>query len=197
MGEHEPKTGMPEIVFMIIVFLILEVVDFIPIIGPVVSFCVVQLYIFLRGLRWEYQLAANIVEFLLSPIGLGEVLPVRTIGYIITVWLDHHPKATATAAKAVSSTAVTARRAPSKVAIQEGTAAAGGTATQTASAQETPGEAPTVKNAGPAPAEEIFAPAAGPIEKLQAELSETRPLPEGGPVTLDEENNTVDLRRTA
>ena len=52
-----------------------------------------QLYLYLKGVKGIYVLIGNIVE--LIPF-IGD-LPIRTTTFIITVWVEHHPKIKQTA----------------------------------------------------------------------------------------------------
>jgi len=64
-----------------------------------------QLYLYLKGVRFNYVLIGNILEF----IPIVGLLPIRTTTFSITVWMEHHPKIKqaaeiAYAVKAVSKT---------------------------------------------------------------------------------------------
>lgn len=195
MEEHEPKISLPEaLIAGTLLFGIPDAIELALIFVGLDTFWITdafafpgsQIYLRIKGVKSTYALAGNVLE--LVPY-LG-ALPLRTIGFVMVVWLDHHPKAEALIGAAAKSGALP------KAGAKEAAPTPKATPGAAAGAAAAPEETPTPK-AGPVPAEEIFAPPAGPMEKLQAELAETRPLPEGEPVTLDEENNTVDLRRTA
>jgi hypothetical protein len=131
--------------------------------------------------------------------GIGNVIGIpgsQTVTVIIATLLANNPKAAAIASAAsVAGAAKTA--AAGGQAAAAGEKAVGAAGGEAGAAKAALAEAPAPAKAGPAPAEKLFASPSGPMEKLQAELAETRPLPEREPVTLDEENNAVDLRQAA
>ena len=69
-----------------------------------------QLYLYLKGVKGSYVLIGNIVE--LIPF-IGD-LPIRTTTFIITVWVEHHPKIKQAAEVAYAIDAASKMPQPSK-----------------------------------------------------------------------------------
>ena len=104
MNEEEkpqPKISLPEALFvgsfvaladaveLVLVFFLLD--DFW--ISDAIAFPATQIYLRMKGVKGTYSLVGNGLE-LVPYVGW---LPLRTIGFAITVWLDHHPKLEAAA----------------------------------------------------------------------------------------------------
>lgn len=124
----ESKFPLPEVIFVGMCFLLLEALDFIPIIGPVASFLITQLYLGLKGVSGTYQLilaAANASEVALPPP--FNWLPIRTAAFILIVILDHLPPKIKVVAEVAAAAAVTGgAAAPAVGAAAGGTAGVGG-----------------------------------------------------------------------
>jgi hypothetical protein len=98
--KPEPKISLPEAIFVGLLFFVLpDAVEFILIffglddfwISDAIAFPGSQIYLKMKGVKGVYTLAANLAETL-PYVGW---LPMRTIGFGVTLWLDHHPKAEA------------------------------------------------------------------------------------------------------
>lgn len=106
----EPKISIPEAIVaggmilladgieLLILFLGLD--DFW--ISDAIAFPITQLYLRLKGVKGTMSLAANIIE-LIPYVGW---LPLRTLGFIGVVYMDHHPKMGGVLAAAVPGAAV-------------------------------------------------------------------------------------------
>ncbi len=212
MAEQEKPFGTVDIVFLVMIAGLSDVADLItdlvfavPVVGQAIylvnAFLISPLvwatiqFWFIMKVGFGAPGLVNLAG------GVGNIIGIpgsETLTVIIAIQIANHPKAAAIAS-AVSPAGVAGTA--GKAAAAEGaatTASAEARAAKAAvAAEEAPPKAGATAKAGPVPAEEIFAPPPGPMEKLQAELAETRPLPERGPVTLDEDTNTVDLRRAA
>jgi hypothetical protein len=97
MEEYEPKISYPEALFAgAFLFLIPDLIEIAMaflfgdswFLTDLFAFPGEQLYLYLKGVKGMYALIGNVLE--LIPF-LGD-LPLRTIAFIITVWVDHHPK---------------------------------------------------------------------------------------------------------
>lgn len=97
-GEKpEPKISLPEILIVGPLFFVIP--DLIEIaliffglddfgIVDIYSFFTSQIYLYLKGVKPTYALITNCLE-LIPYIGW---LPMRTVGFSITVFVDRHPK---------------------------------------------------------------------------------------------------------
>lgn len=95
--KPEPKISLPEILvvgplFFIVpdlieIFLIFIGLDDFWIID-IYSLLTSQIYLYLKGVKPIYALIANCLEL----IPYAGWLPMRTLGFIITVFVDRHPK---------------------------------------------------------------------------------------------------------
>jgi hypothetical protein len=205
--KHEPKIslpealiagpllfGIPDLIELLLGFFGIDTLG----ITDAIAFPGSQIYLRMKGVKSTYALMGNILE-LIPYVG---VLPLRTIGYIAVVWLDHHPKAEA-AIGAAAGKATSGEKLPAGGVTTAGKTPLPAAPTTAPSAEAGKGVATSAPSAGapttgaPAPQEELFSPPKGPIEKLQAELEKTRPLPNSKSVVLDEHTNTVDLRQAA
>ena len=90
--KPEPKVDLVIGLFIGIILVIADIIDFfIPLAGDVLDILVgipVQIYAFFAGIRGTFILISNLAE----AIPIVQMLPTRTIAWIITVWIDHHPK---------------------------------------------------------------------------------------------------------
>lgn len=109
---HEPKIGLAEAIF---VGTFIALFDFIELVllffgipaSTVISifaFPATQLYTYLRGVRGTQMLVGNVLEVI---PWFGD-LPIRTIAFATTIWLDHHPSTEAAFQKAAAPVAKTA-----------------------------------------------------------------------------------------
>ncbi|MEK7611944.1 MAG: hypothetical protein AAB407_01215 [Patescibacteria group bacterium] len=94
--EHEPKISFLEAFFLIAYIAITDIIGILLVlvglddffIIDALTFPVTQLYFRMKGVRGTWSLWMNIAE-LIPYIG---ALPLRTIGVIAVVYLDHHPE---------------------------------------------------------------------------------------------------------
>jgi hypothetical protein len=151
--KPEPKISLPEAIFVGSLIVLADTVEFILLffglddfwISDAIAFPSTQIYLRMKGVRGTYSLVANLLE--LIPY-LGD-LPFRTIGFVLVVWFDHHPKVEAVVKKAaavavaVAATAATGgATAPAAGAVAAGGgAAAGGAAAAGAGAAAAEGAA--------------------------------------------------------
>lgn len=115
-AAHQPKISLPEVIFvgtllfvvpdtLEIVFALVGVDDFG--VSDVIFFPAAQFYLRMKGVRGSYSLVTGGLE-VIPYVG---ALPLRTIGFLITAWLDHHPRA-AGAVALVGSRALPSRTTP-------------------------------------------------------------------------------------
>ncbi|TSC95819.1 MAG: hypothetical protein Athens101426_590 [Parcubacteria group bacterium Athens1014_26] len=99
-ANHEPKISTVEIVFITPLFLLADGIEFLITLSGMVflnwfvsaiRFPISQIYFRMKGVKGTSMLISSILE--LIPFFNG--LPISTIGWIITIWLDRHPKAEA------------------------------------------------------------------------------------------------------
>jgi hypothetical protein len=104
--EHNPKISFIESIFLIMYVGITDIIGIILVlfglddffILDVLTFPVTQLYFRMKGVRGMYDLIGNLLE-LIPYIG---ALPLRTIGVIMVIWRDHHPKSKITKINQIS-----------------------------------------------------------------------------------------------
>ena len=198
--QHEPKISLPEGIVVGLCFLLLELLDVLPLLGPLFSFLVTQAYLWFKGVRGTYLLIGNTLELLLSVGWVPAWLPIRTASFIITWWLDHHPKAEAAVGKVARVVAVTAASGGAASPVAGAVSARGGAAARAGVAsvgeRAKAGVEGTARGEA-APTKTIPWGALGeekPIfETLKEPLTE---LPEPS-IALDDERNQVDLRKAA
>jgi len=95
MESHEPKISIVEIFLGLAVVGIADLVELLLLafglddfwISDLVAFPITQLYLRLKGVRGNYSLIANCIE-LIPYVG---ALPLRTIGFLATIYIDRHP----------------------------------------------------------------------------------------------------------
>lgn len=96
-ANHEPKISTVEIVFITPLFLLADGMEFLITLSGMVfltwfvsaiRFPISQIYLRMKGVRGTSVLVSNILEL----IPFFDGLPISTIGWIITIWLDRHPK---------------------------------------------------------------------------------------------------------
>lgn len=115
--DSRPKISTVEIVFITPLFVLTDVIGVILglmglddiFILDIIRTIPSQTYLWLKGVRGTQMLIANLLE----AIPYVGALPLATIGWLVTVWIDHHPKGIA--AKAVQTTAKVAPVAKSGV----------------------------------------------------------------------------------
>ena len=102
--KPEPKISIPEGIIGIFVLLIADGVELALLfaglddfwISDAIAFPLTQLYLRMKGLKGTASLVANILE-LIPYVGW---LPLRTIGFVIVLYMDHHPKLAAVTMRA-------------------------------------------------------------------------------------------------
>ena len=95
-GAHEPKISLPEAIFVGSWIMLIDAIEMIPILNflgdfgitDALAFPATTIYFFMKGVPPLFGLAGNVLE--LFPI-LGW-LPLRTLGFILTIVADHNPK---------------------------------------------------------------------------------------------------------
>lgn len=102
--EDQPKISLPELVFITPFFIITDTIgmalaffgldDFGLI--DLFQFPISQIYLRMKGVRGTAMLVGNVLETL-PYVG---ALPNETVSWLITVWLDRHPKVAKLATKA-------------------------------------------------------------------------------------------------
>lgn len=118
MEEQRPKFSLTEIIFITPFFLITDTIGIILVIFAlddfalidIVQFPLSQIYLRMKGVKGTYMLVTNILE----TIPYVSALPNATIGWLITVWLDSHPKAAAPLQKAAAVVKPASMPKPSK-----------------------------------------------------------------------------------
>src|SRR3989344_769773 len=96
--KHEPQISTPTGIFIWLICLVLDIVDWFLVGIPAtdaVGWAVTQLYLTFKGLSgsamFSRMLIGNLIELIL---GL-DYLPIRTATWTMVLWLDRHPKAKA------------------------------------------------------------------------------------------------------
>lgn len=93
--EREKKIGLIEGFFMFAIVIIADIIDIVlkfvllsdfGVIDIPVTF-IIQLWLTMKGARWAWALAGNLVEF----IPYIDTLPIRTATLIVAVYLTNHP----------------------------------------------------------------------------------------------------------
>ena len=118
--QHTPKILEVEIVMGYLIFIGVDILELIltftgvgVIVDDIISaivFVPEQLYLIIRGVRWEYVA----VTTLLGYIPFADVIPMRTIGWTMTVMADRSPtaqEALKTASKAMPKAGATISKA--------------------------------------------------------------------------------------
>ena len=96
MEKSKPKISLVEIVFITPLFMLNDAIGVVLLlfglddffILDIIRFPLSQVYLRLKGVRGTVMLITNILETI-PYIG---ALPNATIGWLITCWIDHHPK---------------------------------------------------------------------------------------------------------
>lgn len=95
-GQAQPKISLPEAIVVGGLLAVVDIVEFVPAlfgldlwIPDIIVTPAMQIYLWLKGVKWGYSLAGNIVEF----FPFAGAAPLRIIPYLVTVWIDHHPAA--------------------------------------------------------------------------------------------------------
>lgn len=147
--QHEPKIPLPEAIFvgmfvaladafeLMLLFFALD--DFW--ISDAIAFPATQIYFRMRGVKGTASLATNVLE-LFPYIGS---LPLRTIGFVMTVWMANHPAAVG----ALGAVAKGAGGAGPKLAPAAAPGAPGGASGQTQGRQERGERRPAAETAQP------------------------------------------------
>jgi len=105
--EHQPKKpkiSTVEALLLIIVGVIADLINWIPVVNWVVAafmFPVTQIYFRLKGVKGVYGLVGNLIEL----IPFLSVLPAYTFAFAATIYIDRKPESAA--AKAVEKAAIT------------------------------------------------------------------------------------------
>lgn len=94
--ENQPKISTTEIVFITPLFILDDIIGIILLlvglddffIMDIIRFPLSQFYLRLKGIKGTSMLIANILE----TIPYVGALPNATIGWLIVIWLDRHPK---------------------------------------------------------------------------------------------------------
>lgn len=220
--EHEPKISLAEIVFILPYVIAIDCLELLLAIfllddfwlGDVLALPVTG-YLWFKGVPLQRYLVSWIAEFF-PYVG---ALPLLTIGFVLTVYLDHHPKLAKVAAVAAGATAKAAGGAATvegagasagKTAATEAKTAGTATAETGAVAGKAAGaagggmEAETVASGAQAPgkdavSEEAFGIEKEPIQKVQ-EIMEKMPEPEekdkgpGGSGDVGVDENVINLK---
>ncbi|RJP44900.1 hypothetical protein C4587_01260 [Candidatus Parcubacteria bacterium] len=91
-AAHEPKTSLPEVIFVTLCLLTYEfTLGLIPIVNHILNLAVsaaLQIYFSFKGLPWIQGLVAAVAE----QIPAVNELPLLTAGWFVTVFLDHNPR---------------------------------------------------------------------------------------------------------
>lgn len=120
-GQHTPKTGLAEALFVIFLTFFGELLGIlVPFIGSLVFVLICQVYVFLRGLPYVASLVAGAIDVVSS-----SWLFAQTVGMIVVFVSDHNPKLGKIAEKVSSATikgaaAKGARQAAVKSAAKKG-----------------------------------------------------------------------------
>jgi hypothetical protein len=93
----EAKISLPEVIIGSIITLIFDVVEFLLVTFFFLDdffildilYSPMQLYLMIKGVKNTYSLIGNGIELL----PYAGWLPSRSISWIMTIWVDHHPKA--------------------------------------------------------------------------------------------------------
>lgn len=88
--EHEPKISMAEGVILLVLAIIADLFNWIPLLGTLISFGTLaffQLYFLMKGVRGIWSFAGNLMEF----FPVVSLLPAATGGVLATLWLDRQP----------------------------------------------------------------------------------------------------------
>ena len=94
--KPEPKISTPEAILVIMVLMLADGIELLLLflalddfwISDAIAFPLTQFYLRMKGVKGTASLVANLLE-LIPYVGW---LPLRTMGFAIVVYLDHHPK---------------------------------------------------------------------------------------------------------
>ncbi len=94
--KPEPKISLVEFIFLGLFIVLIDLIDLVGLlvglplsdITDLFMFPITQFYLFMKGVKGTYMLVGNIIEAI--PY-IGD-LPVRTVVWCITYYIDHHPK---------------------------------------------------------------------------------------------------------
>jgi len=94
--KPEPKISLPEFIFVGLFIVLVDIIDLIGLlfafpmsdITDIVMFPVTQIYLYMKGVRGTFMLIGNLIEAI---PWIGD-LPVRTVVWCVTYFIDHHPK---------------------------------------------------------------------------------------------------------
>jgi len=88
--QPEPKISDVEIILIGLFYLIIDLIDLIPIAGDITDIIVAPMgfYYWMKGLNGTTFIVSEIIEL----IPLLQEIPTRVIGWGITVYIDRHPK---------------------------------------------------------------------------------------------------------
>lgn len=110
--HHEPKISLPEIIFGTMFFGIFDAIELIIVffglddfwIFDTICLSVGTFYLTMKGVAVRYDVTLKLLEF----IPYFGALPLKTIGFLATVYIDRYPKLAAVASKAAGATGVAA-----------------------------------------------------------------------------------------
>ncbi len=97
MEELQPKISLVEIIFIVPLCIIGDLLDIIPGVNDVVGViftAFLQGYLWFKGVKGLYALVGNLLSFI---PGVSAV-PLHTLSFAVTAWIDHHPEGAAAAA---------------------------------------------------------------------------------------------------
>lgn len=104
--EYEPRISLVEILLIVPYLLIIDLFEVLIVFLGFDDFWIgdifaspITLYLWLKGARFNRYLATQILEFL-PYVG---ALPLLTVGFLLTVYLDHNPKISAIAQTATAT----------------------------------------------------------------------------------------------
>ncbi|MBI5220476.1 MAG: hypothetical protein HY978_01405 [Candidatus Liptonbacteria bacterium] len=98
MGDDQrsssgPKIPSAEALLVGALILLADILDYIPGVGlgvtDAIAFPSEQIYMRTKGVKGNYALIGNLLE--LIPV-VGDVLPLRTAAFLVTIYVDRHPK---------------------------------------------------------------------------------------------------------
>ena len=87
---HKPKLSGIEVALAILMAIVVDIIDFIPILDVIVSlgsFIIFWLWFTMRGVRQGWNIACQAVDV----IPILDIIPATTLGILITVIIDRVP----------------------------------------------------------------------------------------------------------
>ncbi len=103
-SESKPTNtfSYAEICFLSMFAIIADLVNTIPVVNifcAIVTLFITQIYFVLKGVKWGYNLAMELVEF----IPVVSILPAVTAGIVITIFITNSPRLNKAVQKATSA----------------------------------------------------------------------------------------------